>query len=118
MTTRATVEAYFERLQNRGEWSSCFADDVVFTSLTSPNKTITGKMAFLRGTQRFYSSIGSMQLRDLLVDDNRVCAFTRYTIVPPTGTPSFQSDVAELFTVQDGRITALTICFDTAPYPK
>jgi hypothetical protein len=37
---------------------------------------------------------------------------------PPNGSAAFESDVAELFTVRDGRIESFTICFDTAPYPK
>ncbi|AHG92735.1 protein of unknown function DUF1486 (plasmid) [Gemmatirosa kalamazoonensis] len=79
---------------------------------------MAGKAPFLQVTSRFYASIASVEVRDLLVDGDRACAFTRYTIAPPTGAPAFESDVAELFTVRDGRIVSFTICFDTAPYPK
>ena len=59
-----------------------------------------------------------MQLRDLLVDGERACALTRYMVRPPNGAPEFPSDVAELFTVRNGKIASLGIYFDTAPYPK
>ncbi len=118
MTTRATIEGYFNRLEGGRDWDAYFAEDIVFTSLTSPNKTVTGKAAFLQATRRFYSSIGRVEVRELLVDGDRGCALTRYRVTPPNGAPAFGSDVAELFTVRDGRIAALTICFDTAPYPK
>ncbi len=118
MTTRATIEGYFERLGQRNGWDAYLADDMVFTRLTSPAKTVAGKAPYLETTRRFYASIAHVVVRELLVDGDRACAFTRYTVKPPNGAPPFESDVAELFTVRDGRIGAFTICFDTAPYPK
>ena len=118
MTTRATIDKYFERVKAGGGWEESLSDEMVFTSLTSPTKTITGKAPYLQATQRFYASIASATVREMLVDGDRVCALTRYTIKPADGTPPFESDVAEFFTVRDDRIAAFSICFDTAPYPK
>ncbi len=47
----------------------------------------------------------------------RACALTRYQLQAPSGS-RFQSDVAELFTVRNGKIAAFAIYFDTAPFPK
>lgn len=118
MTTRDTVESYFADLRRRADWKTWLADDVEFRSLTSPGRTLSGRESFVEGTRRFYASIAGFEVRELLVDGDRVCAFTRYTIKPPTGAPTFQSDVAELFEVENGRIKSFSICFDTAPYPK
>lgn len=118
MTTRATIEGYFERLRQRGGWDAYLADDLVFTSLTSPTKVVAGKASYLEATRRFYASIARFDVRELLVDGERACVLTRYTIQPPNDAPAFESDVAEVFTVRDGRIREFTICFDTAPYPK
>jgi ketosteroid isomerase-like protein len=118
MTTRATIERYFDRLASRGDWESVFADEMTFASYTSPVKEAKGKATFLAATKRFYSSIGSVQVRELLVDGDRACALTRYEIRPPTGAPSFTSDVAEIFRVKGDAITSLEIYFDSAPYPK
>lgn len=118
MTTRATIEGYFERLGQGDGWDAYLADDLVFTSLTSPAKTVTGKAPYLQATRRFYASIARVTVRELLVDGDRACALTRYTIEPANAAPAFESDVAEFFIVHDGRIGAFTICFDTAPYPK
>lgn len=118
MTTRATIEGYFERLRQRDGWDDYLAEDVVFTRLTSPPKQVAGKASCLQATHRFYASIADFEVRELLVDGDRACALTRYVVQPPDGAPAFESDVAELFAVRDGRIGAFTICFDTAPYPK
>jgi ketosteroid isomerase-like protein len=61
--------------------------------------------------------IVEVEVRDLFVEDDKACALTRYRLRPPSGA-EFQSDVAEVFTVTDGRIASLAIYFDSAPYPK
>ena len=118
MTTRATIERYFERLASRGDWESTFTDDMTFTSYTSPVKEVKSKAAFLSATKRFYSSIGSVQVRELMVDGDRAVALTRYEIRPPNGAPPFPSDVAEVFRVKGDAIASLDIYFDSAPFPK
>jgi ketosteroid isomerase-like protein len=118
MTTRATIERYFDRLASRGDWESVFADDMTFTSYTSPVREVKSKTAFLSATKRFYSSIGSVQVRELTVDADRAVALTRYEIRPPNGSAPFTSDVAEIFRVKDDAISSLEIYFDSAPFPK
>jgi len=95
-----------------------FSDDVVFTNFAIPVRRLTGKDAFLQATRRFYASIGSLELRELVVDGAYASALVRYEVRPPNGAPPFESYVAEFFTVEDGQIGAFAICFDTAPYPK
>jgi len=116
--TRNTIDQYFDRLQRRDCWESCLADDMVFTSLTAPNRRVAGKAAYLEATKRFYGMISSLAVRQLIVDGPRACALTHYPLQRPGGGPPFESDVAELFEVRDGAIGAFTICFDPTPYPK
>jgi ketosteroid isomerase-like protein len=118
MTTRETIEGFFERLRGGQGWESLLADDVVFTSLTSPVQHATGKDACLQATRPFYSTVTAIQVRDLLVDGDRACALTRYEVQPSPGAPTFESDVAEIFSVRDGRITSFQIYFDPSPYPQ
>jgi len=117
MTTKQTIERYFSALKDNGDWRSLLADDVAFTSHTSPVKHVDGRDAFLDSTKRFYSTISSVDLRTLVVDGDRAVAATHYELQPPKG-PSFGSDVAEMFVVRDDKIVALDIFFDTAPFPK
>jgi len=117
MTTRGTVRGYFAALERGEGWQSFLAEDMTFTSLTSPSRSLAGKETFLAATKRFYSMIASTEMRDLVVEGEKACALTRYELRPPAGAP-FASDVAEVFTVHDGKIVDFTICFDSAPYPK
>jgi ketosteroid isomerase-like protein len=116
MTTKQTIDGYFDSLKRGNGWQSFFADDMTFTSFTSPVNQVHGKDAYLEATKRFYGSIQSMQVRDVLVDGNRACAFTHYNLAGPNG--PFTSDVAEVFEVKDGKIGSFAIYFDSAPFPK
>ncbi len=117
MKTRETIEGYFSALKQKKGWDSFLYDDMTFTSFTTPVKRITGRAAYLESTKRFYSTITSLEVKELLVDGNRACALTRYELQPPGG-PAFGSDVAEVFGVRDGKITSFDIYFDSAPFPK
>jgi ketosteroid isomerase-like protein len=117
MTTRDTIQGYFNSLKQKKEWESFLSDDMIFTSFTNPIKRVSGRAAYLESTKRFYSMITSLEVRDLLVEGRKACALTRYGLQPPGG-PAFGSDVAEMFEVRDGKISSFDIYFDTAPFPK
>lgn len=117
MATTETIQSYFNNLKLGKDWQSFLADDMTFTSYTSPVKKLTGKDAYLEATKRFYSSIVSMEVRDIMVDDERALALTHYELKHPGGN-IFSSDVAEIFTVKNGKIKTFEIYFDSAPFPK
>jgi ketosteroid isomerase-like protein len=117
MTTKDTIQGYFEALKNKKGWESFLSDDMAFTSFTIPNKNLNGKEAYLDSTKRFYSSIRSFEVRDLLIEGEKACALTHYELQAPNDA-SFTSDVAEIYKVQNGKITSFCIYFDTAPFPK
>ena len=115
--TRTVIQTYFSRLKDKTGWEELLSDQMTFTSFTSPVKRAAGRAQYLEATRRFYSTIGGFEVRDLLVDGDRACALTRYDIRPPAG-PAFTSDVAEVFTVREDKITTFDIYFDSAPFPK
>jgi ketosteroid isomerase-like protein len=117
-TTRETIESYFAALRQRQGWQDLLADDMVFTSFTSPVRELRGRDAYLPGTKRFYDGIQSFELRELMVDGDRAVALTRYEIKAPGDRPPFSSDVAEVYRVREAKIVSFGIYFDTAPYPK
>ena len=117
MSTRHTIESYFDKLRQKADWGSLLADDMVFTSYTSPTRKVAGKAAFVDRTKGFYDSILAMEVGTMLVDGPRALVTTRYELQRPGGA-AFHSDVAELFAVQDGKITEFSIYFDSAPFPK
>jgi ketosteroid isomerase-like protein len=117
MTTVGTIQGYFDSLKQKKEWQSFLADDIVFTSYTSPVRKVIGKNAYIEATKRFYSSIVSMEIRDMMIQGEKAWALTRYELKHPAGN-NFSSDVAEIFTVKNGKIVSFEIYFDSAPFPK
>jgi len=117
MTTKDTIQNYFESLKNKSGWRAFLSDEMLFTSFVSPIKRVAGKEAYLQATDRFFSMITAAEVKDLIVDGDRACALTRYQLQPPGG-PVFDSHVAEVFEVRDGKIVSLDIYFDSAPFPK
>jgi ketosteroid isomerase-like protein len=117
MNTRDTVQAYFNSLREKGDWKSFLADEMVFTSFGTPSKQLMGRDAYVESTKRFYSMIDALEIRDILVDGDKACVLTKYDLQPPRG-PIFESNVAEICEVRDGKITSLRIYFDSAPFPK
>jgi hypothetical protein len=63
MKTRDVVQSYFDRLQRQSDWASSIADDVVFTSFTSPVREVRGKQEFLGATKRLYGTIKKVSVR-------------------------------------------------------
>lgn len=117
MTTEETIQGYFNSLKQKSDWQSFLADEIIFTSYTSPVRKVTGKHAYIEATKRFYSSIVTMEVRDLMIDDEKVLALTHYELQHPAGN-TFSSDLAEIFTVKKGKISTFEIYFDSAPFPK
>jgi uncharacterized protein YndB with AHSA1/START domain/ketosteroid isomerase-like protein len=117
MATRETIQSYFSSLKQKKGWESFLADDLIFTSFTNPIKRVTGREAYLESTRRFYSMIAAVEVRELIFDGDKACALTHYELRPPKGT-EFSTDVAEVFTVRDGKIDSFAIYFDSAPFPK
>lgn len=117
MSTRDTIQRYFDALKNKKPWESFLADDMTFTSVVVPIKQATGRSAYVESTKRFFSMIVAVEVREMIVEGNKACALTRYELRPPIGN-TFSSDVAEIFTVRGGKIESLSIYFDTSPFPK
>ena len=65
MTTRDTIQSYFESLGRKSGWEVFLSDDMVFTSFTSPIKQVTGKGGYLEATKRFFSMIEAIEIKGI-----------------------------------------------------
>ena len=115
--TRKTVHDYFAALSAGQDWPSFLAEGLTFESHATPAKHVTGRDAFIESTRGFYSMIERVELRQLFADGHRACALASYVLRPPQG-EAFTCEVAEFFTVRDGRIEAFEIYFDSAAFSR
>jgi len=117
MTTSDTIQSYFDSLKQKKGWEAFLSDEVTFTNYSSPVKRVTGRVGCLEVLRRFYSMIKALEIQKILVDGEQACVLIRYELQPPGGS-AFESHVAEVFEVQEGKIKAFGIYFDSAPFPK
>jgi ketosteroid isomerase-like protein len=117
VTTKDTIQGYFNRLKQKESWEAFLSNDLIFTNFASPIKQVTGKEAYLESTKRFFSMVNSVEVKNLIIEGEKACALTCYELQPPRG-KAFRSDVAEIFTVKNGKIDSFAIYFDNSPFPK
>jgi ketosteroid isomerase-like protein len=117
MTTRQTIESYFDAFASGDGWERYLAPDLAFATRTAAPRQTAGRDDYLSSTTGFRSMVRGIEVVRLVVDGDQAAALSRYALTAPDGR-EFTSDVAEFLTVADGQITSLTICFDTAPYPR
>jgi len=113
MSTRDTLQSFYNSLKPQKEWESFLADEMMFIS---NGKHIQGKEASIEGVRRFYSMVQSLEVKELLIEGEKASAIIRYALQSPKG-QTFSSDVAEFFTVKNGQFVSFAIYFDSAPYP-
>lgn len=116
MTTRQTIDNYFTALTTGNGWQDHLADQVEFINHSAPVTHVTGRDAYVESTQGFYAMAETVDVQEIMIDGNRACVLTRYRLQPPVSDP-FISDIAEVFTVDEGKIQSLAIYFDSAPFP-
>lgn len=112
MATKETVQSFYDALKHKKDWESFLAGGMTFIN---NGKQIQGEAASIEGIRRFYSMVQSLEVKELLIEGEKASAVVRYALRSPKG-HTFSSDVAEFFTVQNGKFVAFAIYFDTAPY--
>ena len=117
MTTRDVVLGYLDSVRVKEGWEEFLSDEMHFTNFAHPVKRATGKQASVEGIRRFYAMVKAMEIESVIVDGEHACALIRYELQPPGGS-AFESHIAEVFEVSDGKIQSFGIYFDSAPYPK
>ncbi|WP_118975239.1 nuclear transport factor 2 family protein [Taibaiella koreensis] len=117
-TTRQLLETYYEGFARKEGWESVIADDFRFTggSMTQA-EPIIGKHAYIEIIARFSRVFESMEARDMIVEGGRACVTGNYQFRFPNG-ERINGNVAELWTVKDGKLQSLSIFFDTLTFDR
>lgn len=109
MATKETIEKYFSAL-HKGGWESYIAEDFTFVN-SNLDKVAHGKAAYLEGAGRFFKTTTAVEIRQMLIDGDKVALIARYDVRSPKGNTGV-CDVAEFITVEDDKLTSSAIFFD------
>ena len=115
METKELIQNYYESLNAKDDrWKDLYADDAVFAdaSLTLNAK---GKEAVVKSFTGFLQSTKSIKVKQMIAEDNAVCAIVEYIYENQKGEKMTQDD-AEIWEVRDGKLAKLTIYFDLTAF--
>ena len=112
MSTKETIENYFQKLNEKQGWEDSIADEMTFVGATTKTD---GKEAYVQTTLGFLKVVTGVAIRNLIVEGKNTAVEAYYDIVSPSGETSV-CKVAEFLSVSGGKIVSSTIFFDTAAF--
>ena len=112
MTTKEIIKRYYDGIAHKDGWQSIISDEITFTGAGPSTK---GKDAYITATTRFLGSVKGSSITDLIIEGNKACALVNYELLSPKGNTA-NCVVAEILKVNEDKITASTIFFDTAAF--
>jgi ketosteroid isomerase-like protein len=116
MTTKVLLEHYYEGLARKKGWEVYLTDDFKFVGGDMTNTAPTvGKAAYIEVINRLSRLFTNCRVKEMYVTDATACVRANYDWVFPGG-KEVNADVAEFWTVKNGKLDALTIFFDTLSF--
>ncbi len=112
-TIQETLRGYYDGIKRKNGWQTFVADDIKFGG--TGVKSTTGKDTYIDATDQFLRAVKTSQVKEMIVDGDKACVVVHYELMSPKGN-SASSDVAEVLTVKNGKITSSMIYFDTAAF--
>jgi ketosteroid isomerase-like protein len=113
MTTKELLHSYYKGYAQKQGWEIVIAEDFEFVGGDMTNQTpVIGKQAYIEITNRFNKLFTDMRPKKMFVTEEGAFVLANYDYVFPGGR-RINANVAELWKVKDGKLSGLTIFFDT-----
>ncbi|WP_160717798.1 nuclear transport factor 2 family protein [Chitinophaga solisilvae] len=114
--TRELLETYYQGFAEKANWESVIADDFQYIGGDMTNiAPVTGKQAYVEIIKRFSQRFEAMRVQRMIVEDDRAAVIGNYDFVFPNGV-KINGNVAEFWTVSNGKLSSLTLYFDTLTF--
>ncbi len=107
------LRGYYDGIKRKDGWQAFVADDIKFGG--TGVKSTTGRDAYIDATGQFLRAVKTSQVKEMIVDGDKACVVVHYELMSPKGNNA-SSDVAEVLTVRNGKISSSMIYFDTAAF--
>jgi ketosteroid isomerase-like protein len=118
MTTAQLLDVYYKGLARKSGWDSVIAADFKFIGGDMTNQVpVIGKDEYINVINRFSRVFTTMRVKTMLTSEDKACVRATYDYHFPNGT-KLTGDVAEMWEIRDGELSALTIFFDTLSFQK
>ncbi len=114
-STSDLVQDYYESLARKDDkWRELYSEDAVFSD-ASQTLNAKGRAAVIQSFTPFLKGVEGARVRQMIVEGENACAIVGYDYVNPKGQKMSQ-DVAEIWSVKNGKLAKLTIYFDLTAY--
>lgn len=116
MAIQSMLQTYYQGLARKSGWHEVLAEDFAFTGcdMLKP-QALVGRAAYAQVIDRFSRIFRDVQVRDMIVDGDKAFVVAHYDYLFPDG-QQLDGDVAEYWTAEGNRLTALRIFFDTLAF--
>ena len=115
MSTRNLVQRYYESLNRKDDvWQTLYSDDAIFLD-ASKTLNANGKAAVIQSFVPFLKGVEQAKVNQLIVEGDEACAIVSYVYINPKAAKMNQ-DVAEVWKVEDEKLSRLIIYFDLTAY--
>lgn len=112
MTTKQTVLNYYAAIHT-GDWQDYISDKLAYGFNSAEQKL--GKEEYLQGAGNFLNTTTSVELSHVVIEGEKAAVVARYTAESPAGATRV-FEVPEFLTVEDEKIVASTIFFDSGAF--
>jgi ketosteroid isomerase-like protein len=115
-TTRQLLETYYKGFAEKANWEMTIADDFEYVGGDMNNtQPVVGKQAYIEIIKRFSQRFEAMRVKQMIVEGDRASVIGNYDFVFPNGF-KINGNVAEFWTVKNGKLKSLTLYFDTLTF--
>ena len=116
MTTKELLDAYYSGFAKKHGWEAVIADDFHFIGGDmTQTQPVIGKKAYMAVIDRFSKTFTNMRPTEIFTSADGAFVLANYDYVFPGG-KSINGNVAELWKVKNGKLSSLTIFFDTKSF--
>jgi ketosteroid isomerase-like protein len=117
-TTRQLLEIYYKGFADKANWESVIADDFEYVGGDMNNtQPVIGKQAYIEIIKRFSQRFEAMRVKQMIVEGDKASVIGNYDFQFPNGY-KINGNVAEFWTVRNGKLQSLTLYFDTLTFMK
>ena len=114
--TRQLLETYYKGFAEKANWEDVIADDFQYIGGDMTNiAPVMGKQAYIEIIKRFSQRFEAMRIQQMIVEADKAAVIGNYDFVFPNGV-KINGNVGEFWTVKDGKLSTLTLYFDTLTF--
>jgi ketosteroid isomerase-like protein len=114
--TRQLLEKYYKGFAEKANWESTIADDFEYVGGDmNSTQPVIGRQAYIDIIKRFSQRFEAMRVKQMIVEGDKASVIGNYDFVFPNGF-KINGNVAEFWTVKNGKLKSLTLYFDTLTF--